>query len=738
MAVKTPGRPRVLIVDDDAATRLLTRTCLTGAGFDAEMAADGREGLQKFRASPPDVVLLDVSMPGMDGFTLCSLIRTLPEGQDVPVLMLTGLDDVESINRAFELGATEFITKPINWTLLGHRVRYSLRASQAIAELKRSEQRLKNAQRIAQIGDWEFDPGEEKFLLSDQAFQILGLEPGPGPVPLATFLRMVHGDDVGRVHGAIREAVNGGQGIDLEHRIVLLDGAERVVHQQGEVTAQGEAHVATWVVGTTHDITDRRRSEEKIRQLAYFDPLTFLPNRALLTERMQAVLEGAMRHGRQRVAVMFLDLDNFKIINDTLGHAVGDALLEAVGKRLTHCVRTEASQRQERALADAAGTTIARLGGDEFTLLLHAVRDADEVRAVARRVLETIARPLVVKGHEVFVSASLGIAVFPEDGRDVEELLASADAAMYHAKEQGRNNFQFYSRSMSHLARTRLALENGLRKALERRELYLHYQPKVGIASGRVVGLEALMRWRSAEFGQVPPAEFISVAERMGLIVPIGDWLIGEACRQAAQWRAAGLPSLPIAVNISSLQFRRGNLVEIVKRALLANHCPADMLEMEVTESLLMQDMDIVLPILRALADMGVRLAIDDFGTGYSSFTYLKQLPLHTLKIDRSFIRGVVQNPADGAITAALIAMAHRLKLTVVAEGVEEAEQLAFLGNNGCDEYQGHLFSEALPPEKLAAMLAAQDRDAAALQPAARIEEAQAAQAAAGEGKPTE
>ena len=710
MSANTAARPRVLIVDDDAATRLLTRTCLTGAGFDTEMAADGQEGLERFRASPPDVVLLDVSMPGMDGFTLCSLIRTLPEGQDVPVLMLTGMDDVESINRAFEMGATEFITKPINWTLLGHRVRYSLRASRAMAELKRSEQRLKNAQRIAQIGDWEFDPGQEKFFLSEQASHILGLEAAAGPVALSAFLRSVHYDDVGKVHATIRDAVGTGQAIDLEHRILLPDGVERVVHQQGEVTARGQAHAATWMVGTTHDVTDRRRSEERIRQLAYFDPLTYLPNRTLLTERMQAALDSAARRN-ERVAVMFLDLDNFKIINDTLGHVVGDALLEAVAKRLTHCVRTGASQRQGRGLLDGAdATTIARLGGDEFTLLLHDMRDAEDARTVARRVLETIARPLVVKGHEVFVSASIGIAVFPDDGRDVDELLASADAAMYHAKEQGRNNFQFYSRTMSHLARERLALENGLRKALKRGEFRLFYQPKVSVASGRIVGLEALMRWHSADFGMVPPSDFIPVAERMGLIVPMGEWLIGEACRQASAWRDAGLPRLPIAVNISSLQFRRGNLVEAAKRAMVAHRCAADMLEMEVTESLLMQDLDIVLPILRALADMGVHLAMDDFGTGYSSFTYLKQLPLHTLKIDQSFIRGVVQNADDGAITAALIAMAHSLKLTVVAEGVEQAEQLVFLRDKGCDQFQGHLFSPAVDPEQLATMLAAQTR----------------------------
>jgi len=701
-------KPLVLIVDDDATTRLLARACLARSGFETDLANDGESGLERFRTQVPDTVLLDVNMPGIDGFTLCSMLRAIPEGEQVPILMLTGLDDVESINRAFELGATDFITKPINWTLLGHRVQYVLRASNAIVEVKRSEKRLKNAQRIAQIGDWEFETAEDRLYLSEQIFHILGLEPTRGPVPFESFLKSVHREDLSKVRGAMHHAIAQRHSFEIEHRIVLPGGGVRVLHQQGEVSSANESDKIDKIVGTTQDITDRKKSEEQIRQLAYFDPLTYLPNRVFFTEQMRLALEAAAQWGR-RVAVIFLDLDNFKVINDTLGHAVGDALLEAIGKRLTNSVRGgDSSSRLERGLlASGASTSIARIGGDEFTLLLPDVKEIDEICTVAERILATISKPLVLSGNEVFVSASIGIALYPGDGQDVNELLMNADAAMYHAKEEGRNNFQFYDRSMSNRARERLSLETGLRKAVERDEFRLHYQPKVEIATGRVVGMEALLRWVHPERGMVSPAEFIPVAEKMGLIVAIGEWVIDSACRQAAAWRTMGLQTLPIAVNISSLHFNRGELVETIKRCLVAHRCPADLLELEVTESLLMQDLESVLATLQELKDLGIRLALDDFGTGYSSFSYLKRLPLHTLKIDRSFIRSVVQQRDDASITVALIAMAHSMNLTVVAEGVEDPLQLAFLAKHGCDQYQGFYFSPPLDAEVLGRLLEA-------------------------------
>lgn len=706
-------RARVLIVDDDEVSCLLTETSLAQSGFDTEVANNGETALELFKTNMPDAVLLDVNMPGMDGFTVCSMMQAHPEGERIPILMLTGLDDVASISRAFELGATDFITKPINWTILGHRVQYALRASRAIDELKRSQKRLTNAQRIAGIGDWELDVKKNELYLSDQVFHIFGLPRTSQPVPLDSFLKSVHRDDVERVRHTIERAVAEGKPCQLEHRILRPGGVQRVVYQQGEVTRFGPAGEAIRMVGTTQDITRRKRAEEHIRQLAYYDQLTALPNRLLFVEHLSAVLDEAKRSGRQ-VAAMFLDLDQFKRINDTLGHALGDQLLHAAGQRLLRSVRGgDAVGRLDADAARQVGSaTIARLGGDEFTLLLADVQQPEDAASVAQRILDTLAQPLSLGCHEICISASIGIALFPADGKDVDTLLMNADAAMYYAKEQGRNNFQFYDKSMNARALEKLSLESSLRKAVERNEFILHYQPRVDIGTGRIVGTEALLRWNHPERGLVPPAEFIPLAEETGLIVPIGEWAVAAACKQSRAWQDMGLPPVPVAVNISSLHFRRGNLVETVRHALRDSRLESGQLELEVTESVLMQDLQSNLDVLRMLTAMGVNLAVDDFGTGYSSLSYLKRLPLDAIKIDKSFVLDIAHDPDDAAITAAVIAMAHSLKLKVVAEGVENAQQLAFLVRHGCDEYQGHHFSGAVSAGEVVALFEAQTRTA--------------------------
>ncbi len=685
---------RVLVVDDDAAGRLLACATLKRAGFEATEAEDGQAALDAMDALRPDLVLMDVNMPVMDGFTACSMLRKLESGYRVPVLMMTARNDVQSIERAFEVGATDFITKPINWTILAHRVRYMLRASSAINDLAENQLRLSNAQRIGDMGDWEWDVQRDRVTLSQQGRCIFGHALDNAVLDPRAFMATLHPDDADRVSTACQLAIATGQAFAVEHRVIQPDGAVRRVHQQVAVTARDQTGRAKVLAGAVHDITRRKEAEEQIWRLAHYDTLTGLPNRLLFVDRLNKAIAHAKRQAK-RVAVMFIDLDHFKRVNDTLGHAAGDELLRVVGTRLEQSIRASDSVSHESGDADAAHG-IARLGGDEFSLMLGNVDHAGDATGIAQRLVAALAAPVIVQCTELYISASVGIAIYPEDGAEVDTLLMNADTAMYRAKETGRGSFQFYDQSMNARALERLVMESMLRKALERSEFVLHYQPKVSLGSGRIVGAEALIRWQHPERGLVSPQEFIPLAEQAGLIIQIGEWAIDAACRQSAAWRAAGLSFGPVAVNLASTHLRVRTLPDLVERALKAHALPACSLEIEVTESMLMADPELCVETARRLSCLGVSISVDDFGTGYSSLSYLKRLPIKSLKIDQSFVRDLTVDPDDSAIITAIIAMAHTLNLKVIAEGVETEAQRAFLQAGGCDEFQGYLASRAL------------------------------------------
>lgn len=428
-------------------------------------------------------------------------------------------------------------------------------------------------------------------------------------------------------------------------------------------------------------VIERKRAEERLQYLAHYDGLTGLPNRLLYFDRLDQALAWAHRND-QMVVVLLLDLDRFKVINDTLGHDVGDGLLQAVAERITACVRE--------------GDTVARLGGDEFVLLLtNMVRDRD-VSRIAQKVLDSVEKPIVSEGRELFVTGSIGISRYPYDGKDAQALLKNADTAMYRAKEQGKNNFQMYSPDLDARAVERLGLESSLRHALEREEFLLHYQPRVNLRSGRMTGMEALLRWQHPELGLVSPDEFIPLLEETGLIVPVGEWVLRTACRQNKAWQQAGFPPLRVAVNLSVRQFKRG-LPNKVGRLLKETGLEPRWLALEITESILMEYRESAVALLNELNAMGIRLVIDDFGTGYSSLSYLKRFPIHSLKIDRSFVRDIPDDTGDMAIARSVIGMAHSLNMTVTAEGVETKEQIDFLHAQNCDRVQGHYFSRPLP-----------------------------------------
>jgi diguanylate cyclase (GGDEF)-like protein/PAS domain S-box-containing protein len=696
--------PRVLVVDDDTGGRRLTRATLKRAGFDVIEAGDGVQALELLRQGLPDLVLMDVSMPEMDGFTACAELRRLPGGARVPVVMMTGLEDVKSIETAFEVGATDFITKPINWTILAHRVRYMLRASKAINELNQSQRRLSNAQRLAEMGDWEWDLGSGRIEASDQAWQIFGHARGTESAGSETFFGNMPEDDRAAMRLACETAARRGEGFAMDHRVVRSDGRTRHVHQQVEVIERASDGSPARLAGAVHDISRRKEAEEQIRRLAYFDPLTGLPNRLAFGESLHKSLARAERYGHQ-LAVMFVDLDNFKRVNDTLGHKAGDELLCVASARMLATLRAHDGVARESREGGEHGHSIARLGGDEFIVLLTDLDDPAGAANVARRIVAALAEPVALAGTEVFVGASVGVAVFPQDGADIDTLLKNADTAMYWAKEAGRGNFQFYDRAMGAQALDRLILESSLRRAIERDEFVLHYQPRVDVASGSVVGAEALIRWQHPERGLLLPAQFIPLVESTGMDVAVGEWVIKAACRQAARWIEQGLGVVPVAVNLTSTHLGESSLPRLVARTLDEYRLPAGCLEVEVTESILLAESERSAEIAAELDAMGVRLSIDDFGTGYSSLSYLKRLPIHALKIDRSFVRDIVSDPDDEAIVSAIIALAHNLKLQVVAEGVETSEQLAFLRARRCDAYQGYLTSQPVGAAAFAALL---------------------------------
>lgn len=677
--------------------------------------------------------------------------------------------------------------------------------------LRQSQESLAEAERIANLGSWDWDIVQGQLRWSDGIYRIFGLSPHGFGATYEAFLQAIHLDDRARVQQAVKEAVEGGKPYGIDHRVVCPDGSERVVQERGEVTFDADGK-ASRMVGTVQDITDRKHAElrlnqaakvfentsegvmitgadqrilavnqaftritgyseeevkgrepnmlrsgrhgddyyrqmweaicgnsrwqgeiwnrrkdgvdypewlnisvvrddagaiinyigvfaditsikeaqDKLEYTAHHDALTGLPNRLLFRDRLEQALAISRRSG-VGVALLFVDLDRFKVINDTLGHEAGDLLLQEVARRLVGCMREE--------------DTVARMGGDEFVVIQKGIAQPEDAALLAARMLAEISRPFSLAGHEIVASLSIGVSLYPQDGSDASTLLKNADAAMYRAKEKGRNCYQYYSNEMTSAGLERLQLGSDLCQALQRDELRVHYQPQVDLATGQIVGAEALARWHHPSRGMIPPNVFIPMAEDNGMIGHIGEWILNTACVDARAWQTAGLPPVRVAVNVSGRQIGNDHVAAKVAAALKNSGLAPQFLEIEVTESVVMQDAARAISTLNALKAMGVTLAIDDFGTGYSSLSYLKRFPVSKLKIDKSFIDGMVDEADDAAIVMAIIAMAHSLRHAIIAEGVETEAQVAMLHAYGCDEIQGYFYSRPLPGDEFVELL---------------------------------
>ncbi len=673
---------KVLLADDDVTARFLMQAALEKVGFSVMLACDGEEAIRLFEKNPIDMVMLDVDMPLMDGYEACSHLRK-KIGNELPIIMVTGMDDAQSINRAFEAGATDFIAKPINWGLIHYRILYLRRAYLNLLDLKVANARSKAI--FSAIPDTMFILDNDGIVIntcnhSDNTSWFISKQG-------EALNQSLPGDTVKIYLNAINRARTNNTTEHFEYQLKLSEQESR--HYESRIVVIDPQETLCLV----RDITERKNSESKIFRLAYFDSLTGLPNRQSFMDRLEREIKRA-KHTGDKLAMLFLDLDGFKSINDTIGHNTGDVILQWAADRIQNSIRSSDFVSRSHDVSQS-GVELARLGGDEFTVVITNLPCVEDALIMAHRIRETMRRPFHLESRDVVLTASIGIALYPDDGEDVETLLKHADTAMYHAKNEGRDNCQFYSSALTQQAEKRLTLENDLRNALLQNEFYLVYQPQFDVTSNSFQSVEALLRWQHPKQGLISPLDFIPLAEENGLIIPIGEWVLRTACTEAVQWRKNG-QCLRVAVNLSPIQFKNPDLVKNVLKILANTGFPPNQLILEITEGALMEYSHNTLDTLKTLRDHNIQIALDDFGTGYSSMNYLKQLPINTIKVDQVFVRNMLEEMDSLAIVRAIISLSKNLGFTLTAEGIETLDQAQALKFLGCETLQGYYFSKPI------------------------------------------
>lgn len=672
---------QILVVDDDPNFCLITTAKLNAIGYEVFEAHSGNDALKKLQTWQPDLIMLDAMMDDLDGFETCRALRADPKLADIPVIMSTGLEDIESINQAFKVGASDFVIKPLNYALLIHHIRFLLRSSRNAAKLRDSQLQLSAAQRIAHLGYWTWSVEKNQFEMSAYLAELCQIDPMNFSGSLKSFIDLIYPEDRAHFEDVVYSTLDGVPTKPIEYRILTDDGEMIVVSQETALLAHEPHKVVT---GTVQDISRQKESERMIHQLAYYDELTGLCSRAFYHERIEQIIKSSKRNHKQ-FAFLYLDLDEFKYINDSFGHNIGDQFLQAVAQRIQFVIRD----------VDIA----VRLGGDEFCVLVDDLSDEFQAIEVAERCLDEINRPLILAGNHLKPRVSIGIAIYPKDGENESDLMRAADSAMYSAKKAGKQRYAYYRPEMTALAIKRLQDEQWLREAGEKQQFILLYQPQINILTGQVEGVEALIRWQHPARGLVSPAEFIGLAENLNLIKKIGEWALHKACNQMMQWHQGGMPLIQVAVNISSLHFRDAGLLDSLQSALDQSQLPAEFLELEVTESVMQTQGDMA--IFKNIKQLGVKIAIDDFGTGYSSLASLNKIPFDCLKIDRCFVQDVLYNTQTPVLLGTIINLSNAMGYKLVAEGVETIEQLLIMSGLGCHNIQGHYFSKPVPADEV-------------------------------------
>jgi len=673
------NKKSILVIDDDEMTRLLINQVLTKDIYHIIEAKDGVEGVALFDLHSPDLVLLDVELPKLNGFEVCQIIRDKEKGKRIPIIMITGMDDTKSIENAYRLGATDFMIKPINWSLFHHHLLYILRNSNYYKSLKESESRLEYAQQIAKLGYWELE-GEQGYLfLSKQLSKMLMLPSFKFENGSDVLLSLIYPPERLYIQNVISKAFNDGKAFKLDIRVQLANEDLLYVQLQGQLLEAPRDGVPV-LSGIMQDISELKASQERLVHVAHHDSLTNLPNRVLFRQQLESAMQRADRLNK-KVALLFIDLNRFKQVNDSLGHEAGDLLLREVASRFTGVIRQS--------------DVVARFGGDEFAILLDSIENLQQLPTFIKRFQALFEVPFKINNENLYIDSSVGISIYPDNGLNSSELLRNADTAMYQAKKSEKDSVFFYSSDLTETTVKRWSIENELREAIDKNQFKLLYQPKVCSNSQSMSGVEALIRWPRENNSPIYPSDFIPIAEETGLIIPLGKWVIEEAVRQLKAWENTPCQHLSIAVNVSSRQLYEEGFHEFVVATLNAAIVSPTKLEIEVTEEHLVptNQEKTIKETLKKLTDIGIKISIDDFGTGYSSLSQLKSMPISILKIDKTFIDHIPDNKQDVAIIKSIISLAKNLQLEVVAEGVETIEQLICLRDHHCENIQGYYYS---------------------------------------------